>query len=283
VIKHVIDLYIDGLSYDKITSSVNNKFDANYNQKQISDFITSIQKESLEKKASFRKLIELFDSQKIPRLKLFFLTNYYVFYFSFILLFVINLYASNKLTGSNLNFTENIIIYLILVFIFILHEIGHSIFAKLYNITSGKIGIGLYSIFPIFYINLNEIWRLKKSKRVLINLGGIYFQLILGVFFVLIYLFTNSPILIKLLNINIGITIINLNPFLKFDGYWILSDCLNDKYLYQKSTIVIKKWLKIEKHKYSKLITIYSIGRLFFLFLIFYILGSFLINLILKI
>ncbi|MCB6088975.1 zinc metalloprotease [Flavobacterium psychrophilum] len=164
-------------------------------------------------------------------------------------------------------------IYILLFAILILHEIGHSIFAKQYNIGTGKIGLGLYLfIIPVFYINLNEIWRLKNEKRIIINLGGIFFQLLAGIILVFIYQINQSDVLASLIKINLVIAMLNFNPFIKFDGYWALSDLLNNKDLYSQSNTAIKKWFNFKSHQYSKVITFYSIGRIIFYTFISYIL-----------
>jgi putative peptide zinc metalloprotease protein len=285
ITRQIITLYSNGLSSIEIALSINREYEADYSSEQIASFLDSIYRKSLVKnKSSFRKLIELLDTRKIPNYNISFLKNQYVFYGSLLLMFVINIYCVNTLRLSrSMNYIETVIMFMVLFLVFLFHEIGHSILAKLYEINSGKIGIGLYFIFPVFYININEIWRLKKDKRVIINLGGIYFQLLVGLILIILYFLTYSPVIVSLISVNIGVVIMNINPFLKFDGYWVLSDFINDNQLYIKSSIAIKQWLKFKRHSYSKFITCYAIGRLCFLIFVFYLIFLFTLNLILKI
>ena len=66
----------------------------------------------------------------------------------------------------------------------------------------------------------------KREQRLVVNTAGVYFQLLFLSPIIIIYLFTGNDILkyfIYTVNVNFLIT---LNPFFKFDGYWIVSDLL---------------------------------------------------------
>lgn len=106
------------------------------------------------------------------------------------------------------------------------HELGHASACEYYKIKHGSIGIGVYLLFPVFFTDVSDIWRLSRTKRIIVNFAGIYFQLIVLIPFLLIYIFTKSELMmyfITAININLLIT---LNPFFKFDGYWICTDIL---------------------------------------------------------
>lgn len=133
-------------------------------------------------------------------------------------------------------------------------------------------GIGLYLIFPVLYTNLGETWKLQRKKRIIINLSGIYFQLIIGVIIGFIAHIFESNLLSFVFYSNIAIILFNVNPFIKLDGYWVITDLLNIKNLSKLSNnqIVSIFLLKFNKLKNSWLI-IYSITKLFFLLLIVYV------------
>lgn len=164
------------------------------------------------------------------------------------------------------------------------HELGHAFFARQYNIAAGKIGVGLYFlIFPVLYITINQIWRLKKEKRVVINCGGLIFQSIIGTILIAFNLYFDNNVVSYLIKANFIVMCLNLNPLLKFDGYWILSDYLNDKNLYKNSQSLINNWLKLKFVEIvDKKLLIYSFLRLMFLLFIFYCLIRLVINIILK-
>lgn len=123
-----------------------------------------------------------------------------------------------------------IISYFLLVILMFLHELGHVSSAIRSGVQAKSIGISIYTVLPVMYTDLTECWKLNKTARVKVNLSGIFIQLLLGLTIFLSAYFISQPflksILSKLLFVNYSIIFMNLIPFMKFDGYWILSDML---------------------------------------------------------
>ena len=140
-----------------------------------------------------------------------------------------------------------------------IHELGHASACKYLNINQDGIGVGLYLIFPVLYTNVSNIWNLSRNKRLLVNIAGVYFQFIFLIITIIIFIFTQNNLLkylIHIININILVT---LNPFFRFDGYWIVSDILG-----------VPNLLQIN-NKYRIALVIYTIiVNLFFMFFLFY-------------
>jgi putative peptide zinc metalloprotease protein len=203
-----------------------------------------------------------------------------MYYISFCILLAINTFFTININISKINGIEIFFKYLILFGILLIHELGHSFIAKNYKINTGQIGIGIYLFMPVFYINLNEIWRLEKKKRMMINLGGIYFQLFIGLILIIIFYNTGSSIIGGLIKLNFAIAILNLNPLIRFDGYWALSDFLNDNNLYSNSTKLFRSWASFKFPKSSKTLIVYTILKTSFLAYIFYHLIKFAIYLL---
>ena len=44
-------------------------------------------------------------------------------------------------------------------------------------------GVGLYLFRPVFYTDLSNAWKLNRKKRIVTDLGGIYFQVIMIFFY----------------------------------------------------------------------------------------------------
>ena len=115
------------------------------------------------------------------------------------------------------------------------HELGHASACKYYGLKHGGIGFALYLNFPVLYTNVTEIWKLNRKRRCIVNLAGVYFQCILLSALIIIHLITNNGIvkyMALIMNLNFLIT---LNPFFKFDGYWIVSDVLGVPNLRERS------------------------------------------------
>ena len=138
---------------------------------------------------------------------------------------------------------EMVILYFFLFgfFICLVHEIGHASALKFYKKNAGDIGVGFYLFYPVFYCDVSEAWFLRKQNRVVVNLGGIYFELIISAIFIIIFQFTDTIIYAWLSSIILFRTILNLNPFLRRDGYWILSDITNIPSLQEDSIKHVKK------------------------------------------
>ncbi|MCU4960956.1 site-2 protease family protein, partial [Bacillus paranthracis] len=76
--------------------------------------------------------------------------------------------------GSVYKFT---IAILLLLFSIIIHELGHIVAAYRYKIQPKDVGMGLYMMRPVLFVDLSDTWRLPRRQRVVIDLGGIYFEL----------------------------------------------------------------------------------------------------------
>lgn len=171
------------------------------------------------------------------------------------------------------------------------HELGHASACRYYGAEQQGIGFGLYLNFPAFYTNVSDVWKLSRKQRMVVNFAGIYFQSIFLLPFFLIYFITGDSIVkyfIFTVNFNFLFT---LNPFFKFDGYWIMTDMLGVGNLRTRSTeflgFVKNKILRKKTGKKPFLMTIkgpervvliiYSVVvNLFFLYYLGYVLPRFL-------
>ena len=115
------------------------------------------------------------------------------------------------------------------------HELGHASCCKYFGIKHGGIGFGLYLNFPVLYTDVTEVWGLKRGQRCVVNLAGIYFQCYFLLVLLVSFFLMNYDILRYLiLTMNFGF-LMTLNPFFKFDGYWIASDLLGVPNLRKRS------------------------------------------------
>ena len=119
-----------------------------------------------------------------------------------------------------------IVSYIFLFVVSMLHEFGHSSAAAKFGITAKEIGFGFYLIFPVLYTDVTKVWLLNRYKRIVVNVGGIYFQLLINV--VLYFIFKNfsayQNIVSALFLTNTTLALYSLNPIMRNDGYWIYSD-----------------------------------------------------------
>lgn len=192
-----------------------------------------------------------------------------IFFIFFICIAFLAILFSLKLTKSDLiNFItlKNILLYIPLGYLSkFLHEFGHASAIRNYGLKPGTIGFGFYLLSPVFFADVTMCWRLKPTKRIIVNIAGMYFQILLSVILAIIYFLTfNKWFLITSMLNSISI-IPNINPFIRYDGYWILSDLLGLPNLKDKSLAKLKlflSWLSSPKSKTFPL----SKGLDFFLF-----------------
>lgn len=147
-------------------------------------------------------------------------------------------------------------------FALIFHEFGHAAAAKFYGINSKGIGFGFYVFTPVFFTDITKAWRLNNKQRVLVDFGGIYFQLIFVAFILLAFLFNHNLNLLTAAFFIFLSTLYNLNPFLRTDGYWIISDSLKISNLREQSNGRLKMLFQKSEKQFSKkdwFLSIYSV------------------------
>jgi hypothetical protein len=106
------------------------------------------------------------------------------------------------------------------------HELGHAAAMRRGGCRHGPIGVAIYLIWPAFYTDVTDVYRLNRWQRLRVDLGGMYFQLFLILGYTMLYSFTGWPFWL------LGIVSIDLHymrqftPFLRFDGYYAIADLL---------------------------------------------------------
>lgn len=124
------------------------------------------------------------------------------------------------------------------------HELGHASACKYFGVRHGGVGFGLYLNFPVLYTDVTEVWKLDRKQRCIVNMAGVYFQCYWLIGLLVGYLLTSNDILRYLILImNFGF-LMTLNPFFKFDGYWIASDLLGVPNLRTRSKELLGYWYK---------------------------------------
>ncbi len=132
----------------------------------------------------------------------------------------------------------------------VLHEFGHGLSCKKFGGEVHELGFMLLVFTPCLYCNVSDSWMLpNKWQRVWIGAGGIYVEMILASIAAYTWYFTEPGMLndlcLNMMFLNIVSTVVvNGNPLLRFDGYYILMDWLEIPNLRQKSTEVLKRWFQ---------------------------------------
>ena len=106
----------------------------------------------------------------------------------------------------------------------VFHECGHAAGCRYGGGRPGKIGVGIYLVWPSFFTNVTDSYRLSRGGRLRTDLGGLYFNLIFILAMVGLYEATSAETLLLVVAITHLEMLQQLLPFFRFDGYFILSD-----------------------------------------------------------
>src|SRR5438309_3704280 len=131
-----------------------------------------------------------------------------------------------------------------------LHEFAHGLTCKHFGGEIHEMGFLLIYFQPAFYCNVSEAWLFpKKSHRLWVTVAGPYFEIFLWALATLAWRVTdpevwlNSAALVVVATSAIK-TVLNLNPFMKLDGYYLLSDYLEVPNLRERAFQYLRERIK---------------------------------------
>ena len=120
-----------------------------------------------------------------------------------------------------------------LIFAKIAHELAHAYAAKREGLDVPTMGIALMVLYPVLYTDTTAAWRLTdRAKRLRIGYAGMAIELAIAAWMTLAWSFmpdgpVRSAAFILATTTWIMTLAVNLNPFMRFDGYFLFSDALD--------------------------------------------------------
>ena len=123
----------------------------------------------------------------------------------------------------------------------VVHELGHALLATHYGCRIPTVGVAFLVMWPVLYADTSDLWRLpSRTKRLKVVAAGMAAEFILAGLATLLWNFTQDGLLKSALLALATVTwittlIINGNPFMRFDGYFFLSDWLDMANLQERS------------------------------------------------
>jgi putative peptide zinc metalloprotease protein len=106
------------------------------------------------------------------------------------------------------------------------HECGHVTACRYGGARPGKMGVGIYLVWPALFSTVTDSYRLNRAGRLRTDLGGVYFNAVFIAGMSLAYLYTGAPwLLVAILALHIE-TATQFLPMIRLDGYYILSDLI---------------------------------------------------------
>jgi putative peptide zinc metalloprotease protein len=123
------------------------------------------------------------------------------------------------------------------------HECGHAAGCRYGGARPGVIGVGIYLVWPSFFTNVTDSYRLSRAGRLRTDLGGLYFNLIFMLALAGLYAATSDQLLLLVIALTHLEMLEQLLPFVRFDGYFILSDLIGVPDLFARVAPILKSAL----------------------------------------
>jgi putative peptide zinc metalloprotease protein len=139
---------------------------------------------------------------------------------------------------------------LTLSFLKVIHELGHAYTAKRFGLRVPTMGLALLVMVPVLYTDVNESWKLTaRHQRLAIGLAGVTAELCCAAIAMCAWGFLpNGPVrsaaFLVATSTWITTVLINLSPFMRYDGYYVLSDWLETPNLHARAFALARWWMR---------------------------------------
>jgi putative peptide zinc metalloprotease protein len=117
------------------------------------------------------------------------------------------------------------------VFALLVHEAGHAFTTKAVGREVLGVGIGWYWYSPIAFVDTTDTWLATRRQRVAVNFAGPYANWVLGSVVALVaHAIPDAVVRAALWQFAFAsytAVLMNLNPLLEYDGYYVLADLMD--------------------------------------------------------
>jgi putative peptide zinc metalloprotease protein len=137
-----------------------------------------------------------------------------------------------------------------LVMVKIAHELGHAYTAKHYGLKVPTMGVAFLVMWPVLYTDTTDAWKLPSRKaRLHIDAAGMWTELAIAGLATFLWVFFPDGMLRSAVFLLATVTwvmtlLVNLNPFMRFDGYYLMSDLLDVPNLQDRAFAFGRWWLR---------------------------------------
>lgn len=147
------------------------------------------------------------------------------------------------------------LLYGALVVVKVIHESGHAVLCKHFGGEVRTVGLMFAVLTPLPYVDASSSWQFtSRGARALVGAGGMLAEIAVASLAAVVWVNTGDGF-VRGLAYNVMVTAsvstlaFNLNPLLRFDGYYILSDLLDIPNLYQRSRQHV--YSLVERHAFG--------------------------------
>ncbi len=131
-----------------------------------------------------------------------------------------------------------------------LHELGHALVATRLGVRVAHMGVAFLVMWPMLYTDTGESWRLRSHRqRLAISVAGVSVELALAGLATLAWALLDDGALrqaaLYLATTGWALSLaLNISPFMRFDGYFILSDLIDFPNLHERAGAHARVWLR---------------------------------------
>ncbi|MBW4718074.1 hypothetical protein [Saccharothrix obliqua] len=129
------------------------------------------------------------------------------------------------------------------------HEFGHAAAARYGGATPGAMGFGLYLLWPAFYTDVTDSYRLGRAGRLRTDLGGLYFNALVAVGWYGVWWLSGWDALLLVVAAQIGQMAHQLAPVVRYDGYHVLADLTGVPDLFRHIKPTLLGLLPLRRHR----------------------------------
>jgi putative peptide zinc metalloprotease protein len=132
----------------------------------------------------------------------------------------------------------------------VVHELAHAYAARRFGVRVPTMGVAFLVLWPFLYTDTSETWKLAdRRKQLVVASAGMASELVLAVFSTLLWALAPEGgaknVLFVLASTTWVVTLaINLSPFMRFDGYFVLSDLLGLPNLHERAGALARAWMR---------------------------------------
>ncbi len=157
--------------------------------------------------------------------------------------------------SSILQLNNLLLLYVAVFLSHLLHELSHAAMCKYFGGEVRTMGVMLLLLTPLPYVDLSSSWTFRdKYQRAWVDSAGMLSDALLGAIATLVWAYSPPGVVNELAYNLMFSTVVytvlfNINPLMRFDGYYILSDLVQIPNLHEKAR---QQFLKLWRERVLK-------------------------------
>ncbi|MBF0471778.1 MAG: HlyD family efflux transporter periplasmic adaptor subunit [Gammaproteobacteria bacterium] len=146
---------------------------------------------------------------------------------------------------------EGMVLFAIaVIMVKVLHELGHAYVAKAYGCKVPVIGVAFLVLWPVLYTDTTDSWRLTDRRaRLRIGSAGMAVEIVIAIISLFLWNLADeggvkSTLFLLATSTWVMSLLVNLNPLMRFDGYYLFSDWISIPNLEHRAHAMARYWMR---------------------------------------